>query len=421
MAPILRNIILVIISFFIIGWDAFATSQPISAYETQIFAESKQEKIKKLQTVFKSLWLYTGEIDGNYNSIYPSLLAYQIKSWLAQNKDSYGAGYFWVKSFKQMEKDYGDQFIKLADLYLQKEKVQLWERYFVVTAYYSPLPGQSRYTTGSYAGDKRLNGNGTHTASGKRVFAGLLAAPRNYNFGTKIYLDGIGVGSVEDRGGAIVNAWERGFSEDRIDIWMWHGDEWLRRALKWGKRRVRGEVIDTNESVSVAFDSSPVEKYRDLKIDAEKPDNTQVKRLQELFKELNLYTWEISWNFEDIRPILLDFQVKHNVISGRNSYVAWYVWPKTLQALRREYWSEWIFRQPEELTTEDIAVSDLRRQQLEKIWNILNTKIDKKYGKKTEWNRTYRKKLNKILKGAIKKTNSTKRKNDFRYIQILIK
>jgi 3D (Asp-Asp-Asp) domain-containing protein len=75
----------------------------------------------------------------------------------------------------------------------------------VATAYYSPLPGQQYYLRGDYAREKVLNGNGTHGASGRPVFEGMLAAPKDYAFGTRIYIEGLGVGSVEDRGGAIVN------------------------------------------------------------------------------------------------------------------------------------------------------------------------------------------------------------------------
>ena len=79
-------------------------------------------------------------------------------------------------------------------------------RDFVVTAYYSPMPNQSFYLRGNYEAEKRLNGNGTHGASGKPVFTGMLAAPSSYSFGTRIEFDGLGVGIVEDRGGAIVEA-----------------------------------------------------------------------------------------------------------------------------------------------------------------------------------------------------------------------
>jgi 3D (Asp-Asp-Asp) domain-containing protein len=33
----------------------------------------------------------------------------------------------------------------------------------------------------------------------------MLAAPKKYAFGTKIHLEGLGVGMVDDRGGAIVS------------------------------------------------------------------------------------------------------------------------------------------------------------------------------------------------------------------------
>lgn len=58
---------------------------------------------------------------------------------------------------------------------------------FVTTAYYSPLPNQSFYLRGSYEADVRLNGNGTHGASGRAVYPGMLAAPKTYMFGTQIY------------------------------------------------------------------------------------------------------------------------------------------------------------------------------------------------------------------------------------------
>ena len=77
---------------------------------------------------------------------------------------------------------------------------------FIVTAYYSPLPDQNFYLKGNYEAEKILNGNGTNGASGKPVFVGMIAAPKTYNFGTRIDFEGLGVGIVEDRGGAIVKA-----------------------------------------------------------------------------------------------------------------------------------------------------------------------------------------------------------------------
>ena len=65
------------------------------------------------------------------------------------------------------------------------------ERTFIVTAYYSPLPNQSFYFKGNYNAEKRLNGNGTHGASGTPVFTGMIAAPKSYDFGTNIFFPGL--------------------------------------------------------------------------------------------------------------------------------------------------------------------------------------------------------------------------------------
>jgi 3D (Asp-Asp-Asp) domain-containing protein len=130
------------------------------------------------------------------------------------------------------------------------------ETFVVATAYYSPLPNQKRYLRWNYESEIRLNGNGTHGASGKGVFNGMLAAPKTYEFWTKIWIDGLGVGSVEDRGGAIVSKGNRGYEYDRIDIWMGEGDEWLKRALSWGKRTVKARIYK-EKSVKVAFQAVP--------------------------------------------------------------------------------------------------------------------------------------------------------------------
>lgn len=127
----------------------------------------------------------------------------------------------------------------------------------IATAYYSPLPDQKYYLRNNHREELLLNGNGTHGASGKAVFNGMLAAPKGYGFGTKIWVEGFGIGSVEDRGGAIVPAGARGNEHDRIDIWMGYGEEGLARALAWGRRSVRARIYVSND-VAVTFDFTKV-------------------------------------------------------------------------------------------------------------------------------------------------------------------
>lgn len=110
---------------------------------------------------------------------------------------------------------------------------------FIITAYYSPVPGQCCYVTGSYESDVALNGNGTNGADGTQVYPGMAAGPSSYPFGTTIVLPGIGVVTVHDRGGAI-KVLDSG--AHRLDLWVGFGEEGLARALQFGVQHVTGTV-----------------------------------------------------------------------------------------------------------------------------------------------------------------------------------
>lgn len=141
------------------------------------------------------------------------------------------------------------QFLCLTAAAQAQDVVQ---KKLLVTAYYSPLPDQTFYIKGSYDADVRLNGRGTNGADGTPVYIGMLAAPKNYPFGTRVKIPGLGVGEVHDRGGAILS----GDNYDRIDVWMGHGEEGLARALNWGARTVEGEVYLSPDSIAPGLDFS---------------------------------------------------------------------------------------------------------------------------------------------------------------------
>lgn len=222
-------------------------------------------------------------------------------------------------------------------------------KYFVVTAYYSPLPDQEYYLKGNYEDEVRLNWRWIKWASWQEVFDWMLAWPKKYAFWTKIYLEWIWTWVIADRWWAIVEAWERWYDADRIDVWMWYGDEWLKRALSWGKRKVSWKIVWSPETtwtweVSVWFDF----QAWNVNLSKYKKDNREyiftknlwiedswedVKKLQEIFKNKWLYSWEIDWvyNSELIKSII-DYQLENWVIKSRSEYWAWYWWKKTRDA-----------------------------------------------------------------------------------------
>lgn len=124
------------------------------------------------------------------------------------------------------------------------------------TAYYSPAPDQAAYATGTMEGDLALNGQGVRTADGATPRYGVLAAPKGHPFGTRMHLDGYGLGTVHDRGGRIVSHGD----VDRVDVWMGHGEQGLHRARDWGIRDqiatvfVDGDAEDIDRLAGVVLD-----------------------------------------------------------------------------------------------------------------------------------------------------------------------
>ncbi|MDP4008271.1 MAG: peptidoglycan-binding protein [Candidatus Peregrinibacteria bacterium] len=190
-----------------------------------------------------------------------------------------------------------------------------YKQTFITTAYYSPLPDQDHYVTGSYYGDTRLNGNGTNGASGAEVFPGMLAAPKSYPFGFKIDIPGIGISEIQDRGGAIVHAGELGQEHDRLDVWMGAGDAGLRRALLWGKRTVlatvygaRPELLitagfsgwDENELALVKYWKENVPQYIGGTVAKLFPTDLWFGQNSEKVAEMQQLLADLGYFFEDI-------------------------------------------------------------------------------------------------------------------------
>ena len=301
-------------------------------------------------------------------------------------------------------------FIQKASANIQKQ------RYFVVTAYYSPLPNQSHYIMWTYAKELRMNGKWIRWASGKKVFPGMLAAPSIYTFWTKIKLEWVGIWEVADRWGAIVKAGVRSFKYDRIDIWMWHWEKWLQRAMHWWTRTIKWSIIPKNNKVYLPLSKLPAPRwtiyhakknpdflqkwevknkvYLNRKVPVPKvkkfisgtgteinifswpiTNSTWVKKLQNILKEMKLYSWEINWEYSSIRWIVLEFQLKNNVISKKTDIWAGNFWPKTRKTLKQKYsdFKEKVKKEAENKIKKEKEEKQARikaEKRIQNIWNI---------------------------------------------------
>lgn len=229
--------------------------------------------------------------------------------------------------------------ITFSDFLLKASAEEIQQ--FVVTAYYSPLPNQEYYLKWNYEDEIRLNWRGIKWASWLNVFNWMLAWPAKYPFWTKIYLEWFWTWIISDRWWAIVEAWERWYDVDRIDIWMWEWDEWLRKALSWGKRKINWKIIEmwtstaTNKS-NIWFNCSVSSNMSEIYNINVWPDSNKDKllKLQKKLKEVWIYKWEMDWRYNnELKNSLIKFQIENGILKSHNDYGAWYWGAKTRQKL----------------------------------------------------------------------------------------
>ncbi|MBT3865093.1 hypothetical protein HOE67_03825 [Candidatus Peregrinibacteria bacterium] len=266
-----------------------------------------------------------------------------------------------------------------------------YEHTFIITAYYSPLPGQLHYVTGSYQGDIRLNGRGTNGADGTPVFPGMIAAPKKYNFGTKMQIPGLGMTSVHDRGGAIVQAGERNMAHDRLDVWLGYGDNGLSRALNWGVRTVNVTIhgIDNNivEQVSIPGYSSGEKESQDYYYipeyyEAKTPERTRlfkedlwylddsddVEELQKYLKQLGYYEGKADGYFGDeTRMAIYLFQKDKGLVQSIADLGAGHFGSQTRESLE-----DVIFNRKEDLSPKiNLGPDDTDADNITKLQKLL--------------------------------------------------
>lgn len=185
---------------------------------------------------------------------------------------------------------------------------------YVLSAYYSPLPGQNYYATGSYASEVILNGGGIITASGDYVDQipyAFVAAPDCFNFGDTILVEELGYFKVLDRGGAIKG--------NRLDVWVGYGNSGLNTALNFGKKTLFVKKVQnvTDDQLLKSYNDldnnlillpkngvyNPLEFISTLELG---DSGFFVGVVQQFLKDLGLYNDEVSFKFDKKTQLALD-------------------------------------------------------------------------------------------------------------------
>ena len=186
------------------------------------------------------------------------------------------------------------------------------EKTFVVTAYYSPKSWQAFYYKDTFEAEKTLNWEWLHGASGKPVFNGMLAAPSSYDFGGLLYFPSLGwVWEIADRWWAIVQAWEKWQSYDRIDVRMWTWELWLVKALVFGKQTITWYYCDA-ATVKAKW------------IKAKVWFNLDLIPIQKYFFDSTLFLQELKYGRSDVWVYKLQgYLMKFGYMNKKTGYFGW--------------------------------------------------------------------------------------------------
>ncbi len=396
--------------------------------------DSSKTDVEKVQTIFNKIWVYSGEIDWDYESIKATIIELQKKLAVIKSEDDEKAWNVDATLLKRAISTYKETpqrketLAKTKAISTKTATVDTTPdpglRKFIVTAYYSPLRGQKKYSTGSYWWDIRLNGEWTHWASWAWVYYGFIAAPQNYPFWTKIWLEGFWNGVVEDRWGAIVNAGRRWYEYDRLDIWMGYGDAWLQRALQWWKRTVNGKILSDDAQIIDNFSDSAASKYYGLRVNPESWEK-EVRQLQELLQELWVYQKAIDGKYETVEDSLIAYQIESNIILNKDSDWAGYFWPRTFNAVQRDFAAELNKQEPAQKNqvVEVDAFPNISREEKEKL-KTRSKEIQEFIQSKSAGNRiirdSYEREIKQKLNAAIEKATSEAEKDKIRYLVSLL-
>lgn len=65
--------------------------------------------------------------------------------------------------------------------------------------------------------------------------------------------------------------------------------------------------------------------------------DSDIRKVQEIFKKIWVYNWDINWKYEDIIDSIIAYQISKNLITNKYADWAWWFGPKTRYQTKQDY------------------------------------------------------------------------------------
>jgi len=144
-----------------------------------------------------------------------------------------------------------------------------------------------------------------------------------------------------------------------------------------------------------------------------------VKKLQNLFRELDLYNGAINWEYTSVEKPLIDFQIQAWIVKDKEGWWAGYYWDQTRSALFEYFEAEEVETNVQEKREEEItySLSLKETRDLDKLISRLRTKVNAIAKKKNKKSEDIMEQLSNRIDTVINKTEEGKLKEKLKYIK----
>ena len=145
-------------------------------------------------------------------------------------------------------------------------------------------------------------------------------------------------------------------------------------ALYWWKRTVKWNIISSDSKVTLDYTKMPAPNWTTTWLKPKEDvftyslwvgsDSVKVKKLQQFLKDLDLYTWEVNWVYNDeIISIIYNFQIDNEILSSKNDIWAGYWGNITRDKFKKAY----LNGEFDDLKTQKIEVKQEEKTQVKEI------------------------------------------------------
>lgn len=105
--------------------------------------------------------------------------------------------------------------------------------------------------------------------------------------------------------------------------------------------------------------------------------DSDIKKVQEIFKKIWVYKWDINWKYEDMIDSIITYQISKWLISDKNAEWAWWFGPKTRYQTKQDY-LQFLANGTQTTTTQVVYDKSVETQKISKTNLMTREEIEKR-------------------------------------------